>query len=312
MQYEVTYRKSNGKTTAEIFEAGSRMSLFAILKQRGISAIKINERPNLRRGYAIPPRVLFVVLLGIALLAATLVFVSPIIRSKADKISTENTQDVLVVTNTDQRTKVKHTIWKPSTTPVLTKGISDPPALETLDVLPRAHLINPKLCNDHNLFENEIDVMIADALTIKPGERYLDFTIDKNFINRFKETIKTPIPEHERDTEDDKQLKALVAQARQELKAMMDNGEDIAEFMQKHRDEMNKIADYSDQIHEFVNEMCETDSIEAVEEFMAESNKLLAEYGIPPMRLSDKRRQKMLQRAENQEKFESQQENDNL
>lgn len=312
MLYEVTYRKSNGNLTAEIFEAGSRSSLFAILKERGVSAIKINERPNLSRVYPVPPRSLVAIILGIVLLSVTLLFVTTINRTKADKISTKDTQGIHDVTNTDQRTKAKHKIWKPSTTPVLTKGISEPPALETLDVLPRAHLINPKLCNDHNLFESEIDVMIADALTIKPGERYLDFAIDKNFINDFKETIKTPIPEHRRDTEDDKQLKALVAQARQELKTMLDNGEDIAAFMQKHRDEMNKIADYSDQIHEFVNEMCETDSIEAVEEFMAESNKLLAEYGIPPMHLSDKRRQKMLQRAMNQEKFGTQQENHNL
>ena len=312
MRYEVTYRKSNGNLTAEILEACSRASLFAILKERGISAIKINEHPTLRRGSAASPRALFAVLLGGALLAATLVILTTSNRTKAAKIPTKDTHGIHDPTNTDQRTKVKHKIWKPTTTPVLTKGISEPPVLETLDVLPRAHLINPKLCNDHNLFENEIDVMIADALTIKPGERYLDFTIDKNFINNFKETIKTPIPEHGRDTDDDKQLKALVAQARQELKTMMDNGEDIAEFMQKHRDEMNRIADYSDQIHEFVNEMCETESIDAVEEFMAESNKLLAEYGIPPMRLSEKRRQKMLQRAENQEKFGTQQENHNL
>lgn len=291
----------------EIFETESRAALFATLKNRGISAMRINDNPVPRKVPVFSTRVLAAALAGIAALVVIIVAINTNTRAKASNETTH--PKAREVANINKRTRVEHKVWKPTTEPVLTKKISEPPTLETLDVLPRAHLINPKLCNDHNLFENEVDVMIADALTIKPGERYLDFTIDKNFAKHFMETIKTPIPEHERDTEDDKQLKALVTQARQELKDMMDNGEDIAEFMQKHRDEMNRIADYSDQIHEFVNEMCEKESIEAVEEFMAESNKLLAEYGIPPMRLTEKRRQKMLQRMASQENLSIQQEN---
>ena len=43
MTYTVTRRDKNGHAISETFEAGSRTELFALLKERGIVAIRISE-----------------------------------------------------------------------------------------------------------------------------------------------------------------------------------------------------------------------------------------------------------------------------
>lgn len=306
MTFKVTYRTASGNTTEETLDAANRSACLTLLKARGITPLQINtaeprhrvvSRMSSVKGTVLALSVL--VLFGSILYLAFLRFPKNAAPSNQPILQTETTIRQQPKPSTPpKKPKKKPQTTKPfkaRTQPIKTAEV-EPPELQQENLLGFYHSINPALVRDHELFKHDSDIMIADVLTARPGERLIGLELDRNFDKNFAASLNDPITPHEKDTPDDKQLKEVVMQTRQILAEQMAAGESPAKIIQQARDDLNKIADYHDLLEQELHRMAETEDETAIDDFVTEANKLLDEYGAFHIKLGKRARAKIRER----------------
>lgn len=141
---------------------------------------------------------------------------------------------------------------------------------------------------EKSIFSCSTDKMIYRLLQVKPGVmlfgtmRYTD-----KFVSDFLDSLKEPIVDGPEDTEEDRLAKQAVREARQELKAAHDRGEDIAEIMRSTEDEVHKMAAYrlnlDMQFKKFLQDRTVTD--QDIRDFAEAANMMLDEKGLEHLRM---------------------------
>ncbi|MBR4617325.1 MAG: hypothetical protein IKO55_17080 [Kiritimatiellae bacterium] len=133
---------------------------------------------------------------------------------------------------------------------------------------------------DPPVFTNQFEGFVADVLTAVPGERFLDAELDDEFDKAFWESLKHEIVIDADDSEKVAAMKQAVIEAKAEVRRRAAGGERPRDIVLAARDELNKIADYRDQLQEAFNKLLLTsrDPKEVVK-FEQEANALLDEYG---------------------------------
>lgn len=154
----------------------------------------------------------------------------------------------------------------------------------------------------YHIFESPTDNEIACYLTLKPGETLIGTPrYDGRFKRQFLESLKTPIVVTADDTPEQAKLKREVVQARAELKAALDRGEDIEQIMLDTRQELQDLMRYKMEIKSMFNDArlksCETE--QDVEDLLTACNKMLESKGIAPMKFGPITRCKLM--SQNQE-----------
>jgi len=137
----------------------------------------------------------------------------------------------------------------------------------------------------YSIFENRSDNEIAGILMAKPGEAVVGTKrYDKWFEKQFLKSIETPIIVSQDDVPWQADLKRLVVQARLELKAAYDNGEDIAAIMTESRQQLQDLGKYKQAIRQlYAQNMKECDSDVELAELQRAVNMMLEEKGCAPM-----------------------------
>lgn len=136
------------------------------------------------------------------------------------------------------------------------------------------------------IFDHKSENEIAMLLTVKPGSIIGPApNWNGGFTKDFLESLKEPIiPSHE-DTPENAELKRAVRDAKIELKAAYDRGEDIEKIIRDERAGLQKLMQFKDQITSEVEhyrmEHPEA-SDEDVEDYCNAANKLLESKGIAP------------------------------
>lgn len=141
-------------------------------------------------------------------------------------------------------------------------------------------------------FENVADRDIAIALNTEPGELLVgDYEFGEKFVADFLESIKHPILPEKDDTEEQKVLKQWVVEAKKELKAKYDAGEDIAEIMNETRRQYKELGLYREELHQLVEQAKKDSGGELTDDDEADlvkaANKMLEERGCKPLALPD-------------------------
>lgn len=141
---------------------------------------------------------------------------------------------------------------------------------------------------EKSIFSRSTDKMIYRLLKVKPGDmlfgtmRYTD-----KFVSDFLDSLKEPIVDDSEDTEDDRLAKQAVREARQQLKAAYDRGEDIAEIMRSTEDEVHKMGAYrlnlDMQFKKFLQDKTATD--QDIKDFADAANMMLDEKGLEHLRM---------------------------
>ena len=138
-------------------------------------------------------------------------------------------------------------------------------------------------------FSQSSDRAISNLLTVRPGEQLVgDITYDEGFMRRFLKSLETPIViDEQNDTAVQKELKRLVIETRNDLKARHDAGEDIVAIMNETRQQLRELGIYREEIKKMVSdarkqsgEMSEQDE----RDLIAAANKMLADRGCEPLR----------------------------
>ena len=137
------------------------------------------------------------------------------------------------------------------------------------------------------IFEHPSENAIAGILSQKPGMNAIGTVrYGENFKRDFLESLKKPIEIGEEDSDETKELKQAVIEAKAELKSAYDRGEDIGKIMEESRNEIKRLASYQLDIKQQVMEYARSEgaSEDDVRLFIKAANEMLAAKGIAPLK----------------------------
>ena len=138
------------------------------------------------------------------------------------------------------------------------------------------------------IFTHHCDNEIACYLWIEPGTEIVDMpNYGGRFTKEFLESLKEPIVVTKDDTPEQAQLKRAVNEAKIELKAAYDRGEDIEKIVYDTRDELRKLGLYKQEIRQQLLEYRKKENVsdEDVQDFLTACNQLLEQKGIAPLKV---------------------------
>lgn len=138
------------------------------------------------------------------------------------------------------------------------------------------------------IFKNYTDCYLSDILTAAPGERLIEFEFDEDAVAEFSESLRKQVIYDKDDNEDVKELKAAVADAKVEIISMLKTGGDLKEILIQLREEINKVAEYREQLERNLDLMCSlAEDAGIVRMYVNDCNKQLDEYGIQHFELPE-------------------------
>lgn len=136
--------------------------------------------------------------------------------------------------------------------------------------------------------ERGVNLELGEILAAEPGEvRIGEHKYGEKFVRKFLKSLEKPIVISASDSEYAKELKRAVIDAKKELKARYDAGEDIAQIMNDNETQMRELSLYrkelEDQIRQIKKEKRgELDSKDLTELYGA-ANKMLNDRGVKPL-----------------------------
>ena len=154
---------------------------------------------------------------------------------------------------------------------------------------------------DYEIFKRHCDNEIAAFLWMKPGHGIVAMPpYNGRFVKDFLESLKEPIIPTKDDTPEQAELKRAVNEAKIELKAAYDRGEDIEQIMMDTRKEMMQLANYRREIEQQLYEFRKKEGVtpEDIDDFVTACNQLLDKKGIAPMKLGPIARRKLTMKHE--------------
>lgn len=178
--------------------------------------------------------------------------------------------------------------FKAKGTVIVTTNVA-PPVIEKADVFfeqKKGREITLRM-PEGVIFTNSFNNFVAEVLTATPGSRFLEFDLDW-MEDSFKESLKEQIVVLSDDSEEVAATKQAVQEAREQILKYVRDGGLVREIVGEARSELNKIADYRDQLQENLNKiLTEGSDPQVALDYAAESNKLLEEYGAYPLDAPD-------------------------
>lgn len=139
---------------------------------------------------------------------------------------------------------------------------------------------------EYKIFDTRVDNEIAEILSIEPGEMIDgDANYNEKFVERFLRSLTKPIIVRKTDSEYDKELKRSVIQAKADLKAAYDRGEDICKILEDSRSELIRLGHFKEQLEKTAfREMNREGTTEQdAETILKTVNTMLEEKGIAPI-----------------------------
>lgn len=139
---------------------------------------------------------------------------------------------------------------------------------------------------EETTFSSHSDQQLAYLVNMQAGDSLVTANpvkFDESFVRSFKDSLTRPIEISDKDTHAQQELKKAVMEVRDELKARMDAGEDIAKIMNDAWADMRELSLYTREIEEMVHkarkesgEMSEADE----EDLVKAANQMLSDRGI--------------------------------
>lgn len=131
------------------------------------------------------------------------------------------------------------------------------------------------------LFENPADQVIALAISTKPGQSMPPLPDISNIDKDFADSLLAPIKINDDDSEEVKELKAKVMEAKAYLIEEVKNGGSVYEALMAHQKEMETIADSHLMAIQEVQKIREENGVEMAREFAERVNESFRVRGIP-------------------------------
>ena len=143
---------------------------------------------------------------------------------------------------------------------------------------------------EERIFTNSADQKIAGLLLLEPGEMLVGDAASlfgRGFTRAFLRSIETPIVIDEGDDEFTADLKRAVREAKKEIKAKYDAGEDIGKLMLDEVKELQAIGLYREELKDQIAKFARDKSLseEDLGDFVKAANALLESRGGKPLKM---------------------------
>ena len=303
--YLITYRAKDGKQTQEYVVADNRSDLFKILKDRGISATRVEES-NGKTKHLIHAQRSSSTLLKFSAVAAVVVVAG---IGFFFLFSNSSPKEVHPVTKTPKKEI-------PETKPVKVahKKAEPEPYKESPEELRRNGMwtdengnlrrrdgsyffgkpnkekpLQVNLSSRHpeqTAFKRSSEISIAHVLMIEPGEPIENWVkFGKRFNDDFKASLDEKIEILPEDDDYVKELKRAVIETKEELRHRMNQGEDVAEIINEARAELERLGQYREDLKKQVLEIANDPNLteKDLEDLSKAADEMLKDKGVPTL-----------------------------
>ena len=320
--FTVQYRGPDGKNESVQIEAADRAGVFAELKKRGISAVRVDEaKGRVKPAKSAVDKTGKSPAIAKGLVAGVVVVASAVAAwyflSQKPEAPTEPTAEKPAKTPPAVSTKVipKSVEEKVEEPPKVDPNARPTKVGETVNgyiKLPSGRIprvlgvvtnsATASIKGKYEIFDHACENEIAGFLSMEPGQGLVGTPrYNGRFKRDFLESLKHPIVVTPDDSPEDAALKRNVIKAKIELKEALDRGEDIEQIMLDTRKEMQDLARYKQELKQHMHEMVKGDgemTTEEMEDLLNAANKLLDAKGIAPMTFGPLTRRKIMMMRE--------------
>lgn len=302
MTYEVTYRGDDGSPAVEVIDAVSRNALFETLKERGVSAIRVeivSDRPSSKTAMFMRPSIGLVV---IGIFTAIVITIFWILDRQGDNPETL----VLKVTGGAERvvgpqhtTKMNAPSAKVEDGGLnITKGQKDfpihtdefgvrryPNGVRVYD--DKTPMLKPATpFGDKPIFENKALNELASFMDLQPGATLFGTRkYDQAYLAKLKQGLSEKIEILDTDDEKTRAVKQEMKDVQQAMRHMSDN--EILAMVKDTYSELMRLARYKTDVQTMVKEAIKnTEDLteQDYEDIITAANQMLAKEGIAPIR----------------------------
>lgn len=299
MKFDITYRTVSGRVSIETIDAPDRDSVFAILKERGITAIRVSAPTNRRhRGGVKSPLTIALSLLAVLGLGiATFLFLvkrddpippkeNLVNRGQIQQQYPSNSSNTVSQARIDMPPQKE--VKRHSPFPIHTDefGVRRYPNGVRVydDKTPMQKPTTP--FGDKPVFANKYLNELASFINLQPGATLFGTRkYDKAYLARLRQGLEEKIELSDDDDEKTRATKLAIIEIQREFKTMSDD--EILSIIQDTYSELMRLARYKNDVKAMVKEaVANTDNLteEDYEDIIKAANQMLAKEGIAPIR----------------------------
>ena len=264
MKWRVTYRGKEGKQATMLADADSRDSLFGVLRDKGINAIRVEAANDAKAAAVSIPFGKIALWGGIALASVAVGTILVLAFGGGGKESSPETKakkkakivsfQPAIVTNTPVQTveepprdpsiiSVRKTI-NPFTGEEMMFTNRHKQVKANAGIISRESLANNKHKPKRKLFKHHSENYICGLMRTPLGMPIVRGRLPKNFDEDFVKSYAEEIKIEPEDTEEDIALKQAMIDFKEEIRDQIANGESVSKMVLESREEQNKLAEY--------------------------------------------------------------------
>lgn len=316
MTFTCTYRNKNGALDRRVIEANSRADVFAKLKSEGIVPTSIVEggkvsTPNRQQTSSGKNGVLVAILVALAVIIGVGVWLvgKDTWNSKDGKDKeAPKVQAKPKAKPTPIKAEPKKKIEKPvspaetNAVPVEPKPAKPAERHDTVSIHTNnlGKVVEKWIGADGKLhmsvryarkpvFDNASDDQLAMAVGGNGTQAIAPIPMTAASEQEFLESLKKPIVIEPDDSEQVKQLKAAVMDARAEMKKMIDNGMSYKDALAEHQKLVNENVDTRNECMAELKRLVDDGDVEGAKKYLKTMNVALGQMGIPELTMPKSR-----------------------
>lgn len=141
------------------------------------------------------------------------------------------------------------------------------------------------------IFTNRSDQMLAMVVSqaSRPGSHMAPFPnmTDEDMNQAFADSLKVPIIINDDDTEEIKERKKGVLEARQDMYELIGKGMSVREALEQYRTDVNRTADLRNMVSRELKDLLKAGDQDLAEDFLKNANDLLEQSGAEALEMPD-------------------------